>query len=76
MDMNTGIVHELDDEEIGKIKIQNLKKATDRHMMKMTKEEVQAVKGMPNRRARRYMMKRPCDCGSGRQARKCCFKHL
>lgn len=73
MDMNTGKIHELSQAEAKRLAGEISEGDAKRKLMQMSEAQVEAVKDMPNRKARRHMLAQPCDCGSGRQARKCCF---
>jgi len=82
MDMRDGSIHQMSEAQIKELNKQRqdlfekVEHVERRNMMQMTTVQIEATRGMPGRKARAYMSKQPCDCGSGCQARKCCFKKV
>jgi len=73
MQVSTGKIVELSDSEYSELETQRIE-LKDHKFINMTRAQVVASENMSSRQRRGYMMKQPCDCGSNKQARKCCFK--
>lgn len=86
MDMKTGEVRELTEEERASItkrmnrlgsvidhQVAEQQAMKDVGLMVMTDKQVEDTKWRSPRNAKRYMLNQPCTCQSGKKARSCCY---